>query len=373
MNKSTTNRKWGIDFMRCLAIVLVLVEHGRHLLQPILLFDSKLLRLGGFWGVELFFVLSGFLIGNILIRQLINPPALLFPKLKVFWKRRWYRTLPNYYLILLINLIIAFLFSSKQLALSNYIPFFFFCQNLTEAQVPFYNESWTLAIEEWFYLLFPFILFVMHQLFRGLSPQKIIFIALFVLIMASLYLRCNQLNINQNWDGDVRKVVFKRLDSILMGVIFAWYMIFYSNHFYRYRIIFFAVGTCLFVGASAVYFQEGLYLENSQASVFAKTFYFNIVSCCCASFLPYAWSCSKGPKQKKIAAFVTKTAILSYSMYLLHFSVVLRLMNKLLDYDKPAGTAFIYFGIYVSASYFTAYLLYSYWEKPWMNRRDNTL
>ena len=205
--------------MRCLAIVLVLIEHGRHLLQPILSFDSKLLRLGGFMGVELFFVLSGFLIGSILTKQMANPLSYEHLELLVFWKRRWYRTLPNYYLILLLKLFIAYSFSSEPLTLSYYIPFFFFCQNLFEAPIPFYYESWTLALEEWIYLLFPFLLFVVHQLFREAEGQKkSLLISLFVLAIGCLYLRYNQLKFNQNWDADVRKVVFLRGESILKGI-----------------------------------------------------------------------------------------------------------------------------------------------------------
>jgi peptidoglycan/LPS O-acetylase OafA/YrhL len=61
------DRNFGLDLVRAVAILLVLTSHGRFLLPE---FPGKiLLANGGFFGVELFFVLSGFLIGTILIKE----------------------------------------------------------------------------------------------------------------------------------------------------------------------------------------------------------------------------------------------------------------------------------------------------------------
>src|SRR5688572_4697894 len=87
-------RKIGLDLPRALAITLVLVSHF-----------VKRCEILGFYGVELFFALSGFLIGGILYRDLAASPGWTFPRVKHFWFRRWWRTLPNYYLFLIIALI----------------------------------------------------------------------------------------------------------------------------------------------------------------------------------------------------------------------------------------------------------------------------
>lgn len=65
-------RIFGLDLLRFLAIIMVLISHGRLLLKSTLGSSIDFLSLGGFWGVELFFVLSGFLIGGILIK-FMNP------------------------------------------------------------------------------------------------------------------------------------------------------------------------------------------------------------------------------------------------------------------------------------------------------------
>ena len=82
-------RNYGLDLIRSLAICLVLFAH----------FTTKAPACGVL-GVELFFVLSGFLIGGILYQTLRNQDPIHFRDIWLFWKRRWMRTLPNYYLFL---------------------------------------------------------------------------------------------------------------------------------------------------------------------------------------------------------------------------------------------------------------------------------
>jgi len=83
----------GLDSLRAIAILLVLMAH----------FVNKLDFLG-LYGVELFFSLSGFLIGGILYRSMASEHCWSFKHVKSFWVRRWWRTLPNYYLFLLVSI-----------------------------------------------------------------------------------------------------------------------------------------------------------------------------------------------------------------------------------------------------------------------------
>ena len=99
MSQSARQRIFGLDLLRAIAIGLVLLCH----ITPFFVFPlapgwfaevSALASLG----VDLFFVLSGFLIGGILLRDLDRGAS--FRSLVAFWSRRWWRTLPNYYLFL---------------------------------------------------------------------------------------------------------------------------------------------------------------------------------------------------------------------------------------------------------------------------------
>ena len=93
LKPSQTHRIYGLDILRALAILDIVVG---HLLYRIGYYGVVTI----FDGVNLFFVLSGFLIGQILIRLLDN--GIQFKSLVNFWYRRWMRTLPAYFFILII-------------------------------------------------------------------------------------------------------------------------------------------------------------------------------------------------------------------------------------------------------------------------------
>ena len=85
-----TSRVFGLDFTRALAISLVLFTHASFFLAPLAPnFDP--LFMVGYLGVDLFFALSGFLIGGILIDSAAPGTAWVGR----FWVRRWLRTLPT--------------------------------------------------------------------------------------------------------------------------------------------------------------------------------------------------------------------------------------------------------------------------------------
>ena len=114
---------------------------------------SKAFEFLGLIGVEIFFALSGFLIGGILVRTNQKSESFNFQAVKTFWSRRWLRTLPNYCVFLaLVSIQYKLQHQSWPEDLWKYL---FFSQNLTSANLGFFALAWSLAIEEWFYLLFP--------------------------------------------------------------------------------------------------------------------------------------------------------------------------------------------------------------------------
>lgn len=155
------NRIFGLDLLRCIAILLVLLTHFLESITPNNLthFYYKYLFIDG---VSLFFVLSGFLIGTILIKNFLKYGISLTTLLN-FWKRRWFRTLPNYYLVILFVLTFNCFYKNIDISFADVLRRVTFTQNfylLDENYYKKFPEGWSLAIEEWFYLLIPSCLFI---------------------------------------------------------------------------------------------------------------------------------------------------------------------------------------------------------------------
>ena len=98
-------RVFGLDIFRAFAILCVMVAHTNsyYLLRNTARVTTQLFA---FIGVETFFVLSGFLIGGILLKLFSGDVKNLSLAVKNFWVRRWFRTLPNYFLMLLVYIIL---------------------------------------------------------------------------------------------------------------------------------------------------------------------------------------------------------------------------------------------------------------------------
>lgn len=134
-------------------------------------------------GVAIFFVLSGFLIGGILVK-LLEREKPTFPVLLNFWNRRWLRTLPMYFLILIILVISTYFINPDKLP-SDLWKFLFFFQNFTVRPPSFFGESWSLSIEEWFYFLVPLLLFGGLYIFK--TKVKTMFLIVIPLVIVSIF------------------------------------------------------------------------------------------------------------------------------------------------------------------------------------------
>jgi peptidoglycan/LPS O-acetylase OafA/YrhL len=169
------NRVFGLDMMRFLAIFLVLFAHIDPFLNGRYLFFQEVLSLFGFFGVEMFFVLSGFLIGRILFTRFVEADASL-KTILYFWIRRWFRTLPNYYLVLLINILIL---CAVGYSLPGFEPirdlwkYFFFAHNLTGEHIIFFPESWSLSVEEYAYIVGPIVIYGVVSLLKQHKKKRL--------------------------------------------------------------------------------------------------------------------------------------------------------------------------------------------------------
>ena len=151
VEKDGPERGLGLDLARALAVMMVLVGHwANNVGQWFHVTAPHKVSFAGQMGVELFFALSGFLIGRILLDIIDTRPE--WRDFRVFMIRRAMRTLPLYFLWLALLLLV---FPPRQDGLAVALRFLTLTQNLTAPMPPdYYTVTWSLTVEEWFYLLF---------------------------------------------------------------------------------------------------------------------------------------------------------------------------------------------------------------------------
>ena len=151
--------------------------------------------------VEFFFVLSGFVLYPQLIKVLHNKK-----NLNVFYKRRWIRTLPLYFMMLILVSVLTNDFLSL-----DFFKYLFFVQKAVPNFISndFYPVAWSLSIEEYFYLFFPLILLFLNKD----NYIKIVTLILTILVLAKMFFA--EL-IDSNF---YRTGTFLRLDAILVGFV----------------------------------------------------------------------------------------------------------------------------------------------------------
>jgi peptidoglycan/LPS O-acetylase OafA/YrhL len=143
-----TARNHGLDTLRALAIVLVFMNHYRLFVSDAEAFGF--LGEAGWIGVDLFFGLSGYLIGNQIFAALRGARPF---SLKRFYARRLLRTLPNFYVVLALYACWpAFRGNGAMLPLWTYLSF---TQNINLTPGTAFSHAWSLCVEEQFYLLLP--------------------------------------------------------------------------------------------------------------------------------------------------------------------------------------------------------------------------
>ena len=133
------NRVYGFDIMRGVGILIVLYAHGRSKMHFFPRFNDFVSVLG-FWLMDLFFVLSGFLIGMILIKFYEKEKTFNKKTAYNFWIRRWFRTLPNYYFVLLITATLWSLDGNVIFLKLQFLANVLFCQTLVTPP-PFFMEA----------------------------------------------------------------------------------------------------------------------------------------------------------------------------------------------------------------------------------------
>src|SRR5437899_2924596 len=162
-------RQPGLDLLRALAIIVVVIYHAA-------LFGFKLpgrVDRFGWIGVDLFFVLSGYLIGGQLLAPLAREKSI---NLGRFFARRVFRIMPAYFVILAVYFLLPSWREYPDMAQALW-KFLFSVQNIALHGGTAFSHAWSLAVEDQFYLALPFILLFVNRWPRAaaITPCAIVF------------------------------------------------------------------------------------------------------------------------------------------------------------------------------------------------------
>ncbi|WP_445776330.1 acyltransferase family protein [Shewanella sp.] len=203
-----------IDGLRAIAVLSVLFFH----------LDSSILP-GGFLGVDIFFVISGFLITRIIYTQKLDGQFTLTN----FYSKRIKRILPPIFFLLFIVYVLGYIimlpYDFYKVCIS-IVSVLFFSSNVQysfrtndyfsgdSAEWPLLH-TWSLSVEEQYYLLFPFLIFLFLR-----SGKKKLFLILFFISLLSFFL-AQYLSLSKTYKSISYYLLFTRMGELLIGSLLA--------------------------------------------------------------------------------------------------------------------------------------------------------
>lgn len=350
-------RIFGLDFLRAFAIFCVVQGHAERIL-----FDTPLDRFTDIpvpHGVDIFFVITGFLIGKSFITHLeSHDNRISRSKTLTFYTRTALRILPNYLFILLVNYVLVhFQVIEGDTEVFPLWRFATFTQNLFTPFWGFYWESYSLPVQWWFYIFFPLLLTLL-SLFA--KPKKYLpWLCIFFILVSIAYRLsvADQIHDRFGWDIWIRKTVASRTDNIYIGVLAAWAMCYFPKQWKRHALVCFIIGVALFVATRIIprtpgtFYYDALYLT---ISAFAIALWFPLLS---------KWKSCKNC----LGGFVTCISVLSYSMFLTNLLLLQILEHSFPNFVSRYALAYPVYWLLVFAA---SYVLYILVEKPFVKLRE---
>jgi peptidoglycan/LPS O-acetylase OafA/YrhL len=333
---------FGLDLARALAITMVLQVHfgfaalwvyGRQGVP------AAMALLGGL-GVELFFVLSGFLIGGLLLDVSERSPTRRAWLL--FLTRRWMRTIPLYALWIVIMVSFSALAGRH---LDHALAYLTFTQNLAWPMPPnsWFGVSWSLSVEEWFYLLFSAVFLALAAIW----PRRALPVSCAMFVLVPILLRFTIADA-ANSDEGLRKVVIYRLDAIVYGVMVVWCYRQFPHLVLRLRWVLLGAGLALVLSPS---FVAGI------GAALAFTLYPIAMALCLPALVGLP------SPRPAVVAVIHWLSTRSYGLYIIHLTLVIAALK--LRHPSPAVWLVAAFG----GSLWLADVLYRYFERPILRLR----
>jgi len=353
-----------IDGLRAIAILSVLIFH----------IDYNYLS-GGFVGVDIFFVISGFLITGIIKTEVESSGKFSFSN---FYIRRVRRLFPAMLVVFILTSVFSVLILSPThlasfggslvssvLSLSNL--FFWIEADYfdTSANIKPLLHTWSLSVEEQFYFFWPLTLLLLLKF----KNRKITYFAMFLLVVLSFYMNDrfddgslsfinNYLPEYKEYFADGKSTIFFLLPfrtyEFIFGASVVWLSAYTLKSRYLYDILFF-LGLSLII-YSIFFFNDKMLFPS----------YYGILPTLGTALLIYSGKYSRFNFLLSNKLFVS-IGLISYSLYLVHWPIIVfvnYLFNDLTVYDQL---------LILIASILLAILSYRYIEQPFRKKSNNRI
>ncbi|MDR3577307.1 MAG: acyltransferase [Anaerolineaceae bacterium] len=353
-----------MDILRAIAILLVMGRHTDSYVTPTALASTPriissfllIYHKGGWVGVDLFFVLSGFLISGLLFKEFRELGKVNIVR---FLIRRGFKIYPSFWFLTIMSIIfpLSGFIAQKQQILCDLTFIQSYCFGI-------WWQSWSLAVEEHFYLLFALTVFILLSKYRSPKPFQIIPRLVLFLAVACLVLRIITAVLSPySWITSYSPSHL-RIDSLGFGVGVGYYYHFKHSEFlkfassYKIPLIFSGI-LCLSI---AFIFDYAIY-------PFMYTVGFTILYLG-GGMLLIGMTAVHIPNNKftRMLAYI---GIQSYSIYLWHASID-SFFIKLLQYFKilPVLSPMVHLLIYIPAGIGIGILMAKVIEGPFLKLRD---
>jgi peptidoglycan/LPS O-acetylase OafA/YrhL len=208
-----------LDGLRCFAILWVIIHHIYvnflvvYVGDPIIKSLAFKFAWAGGHGVDLFFVISGFLITGLLLEKEAN-----WSNIQRFYIRRCFKIFPSYYFLLLCLFCFSLYVKQIGLDLRNFSDIFYryiiFIQNFFSDQSPLLGHLWSIAVEEHFYIFYPLLI-----LFLSSDRDKRKLNLLVILISIIIISNITKFALSSHLTAGHQQSTFFRADAIIFGCI----------------------------------------------------------------------------------------------------------------------------------------------------------
>lgn len=331
------NTRWqGIDGLRGLAVLLVMCRHWN---------TADFLTNMGWAGVDLFFVISGFLVSGLLFRERQRSGG---TDLLRFFVRRGLKIYPLF-LALIVLTALAYFTSGRQIHYRLFAQELIFLQNYLGG---IYLHTWSLAVEEHFYLL----LILCFGMFHKKHLQLIPWICVFFMVAAPAlrFALCAAGNCNNHF------FTHTRIDSLFTGVLLS-----YCWHYHK-QVLLRIAGSVQIVLAVLAVFTFAIFSFAAPASFFTQTFGFTLLALASAVLILAVLLNKNAPPAWPPLAF---TGFYSYAIYLVHIPVKLIFAHFGIEERADASNT-LYFLCYLACSVAGGILVSELVEQPVLRMRD---